>query len=309
MQNAVWLPVLASQEVLGVLVLGRCQPLPFTRGDADLAMTMGHRIGLVLERAKAEEERARLEARLRQAEKAESLGRMAAAIAHHFNNKLTAVMGSLDLALDELADGRDARIEIGHAQEATRQASLVSRLMLAYLGQSFHIRQEFDVVAACREELREIVRTLPQTVHVRTELPDRPLMVKGSAVDVRLVLANLVVNAGEAMAGGHGDILVSVRKVSPAEVLPSPLLLPGWTVGAGPYVCLEVSDAGPGMDHEILQNAFDPFFTTKFTGRGLGLPVVLGIVRAHDGTVTVSSEPGRGSTFWVFLPLDTHAEE
>ena len=307
-QSAVWLPILASQGVLGILVLGRCQPLPFSRADADLVMTMGHRIGLVLDRAKAEEERARLEARLHQAEKAESLGRMAAAIAHHFNNKLTAVMGSLDLALDELAEGRDARVEIGHAQEATRQASLVSRLMLAYLGQSFHVRQVFDLVAACREALRELTRTQPATVHIRTSLPDRPIMVKGSAVDIRQVLENLVVNAGEAMAGAHGDIFVSVREVRAADVVPSPVLSPGWTVGAGPYVCLEVSDPGSGMDPETIQNAFDPFFTTKFTGRGLGLPVALGIVRAHEGTVTVSSEPGRGSTFRVFLPVDTHAE-
>ncbi len=152
-ETAVWLPVLGSREVLGVVVLARCQPLPFSRADADLVMTMTHRIGLVLERSRAEEEHRRLEARLRQAEKSESLGRMAAAIAHHFNNKLTAVMGSLELAMDELGSGRDARPEIIFAQEATRQASKVSLMMLSYLGQSLNVRETLDLVGACRDAL------------------------------------------------------------------------------------------------------------------------------------------------------------
>jgi signal transduction histidine kinase len=302
-EAAAWLPILGSQAVLGVLVLGRCQPILFDRSDADMLMAMAYRIGLVLERAQAEEARRGLESRLRHAEKAESLGRMAGAIAHHFNNKLTAVQGSLELALDDLETGQDARIEIANAQEATRQASMVSGMMLAYLGQSFGAREPLDLVVSCREALPDLTRSLPVGVRLRAELPDRTLTVRASAVEIRQVLANLVSNAGEAMAALEGQIVLSVREVPAAQVVPSPFLSNGWTPGAGPYACVEVSDRGSGMDPQTLQNAFDPFFTTKFTGRGLGLPVVLGVVRAHHGTVTVESEPGRGSTFRVFLPL------
>jgi signal transduction histidine kinase len=304
-ETAAWLPVVGSQEVLGVAVLARCQPVPFARSDADMLMAMTYRIGLILERDRAEVERERLESRLRQAEKTESLGRMAAAIAHHFNNKLTAVIGSLDLALDDLAAGRDARIEIANAQEATRQASMVSQLMLAYLGQSFHPRETLDLVATCREALPEITRSLPAKVRLQTDFPVGPLTVRASATEIRQVLTNLVFNAGEAMTAGEGQIVVDLREVPASQVIPSPLISPGWTPETTSYACLQVSDDGCGMDSRTLQNVFDPFFTTKFTGRGLGLPVVLGVVRAHHGTLTVDSEPGRGSTFRVYLPLKT----
>jgi signal transduction histidine kinase len=308
-ETATWLPVLGSQRVLGVLVLGRCQRLPFTRSDADMLMAMTYRIGLVVERARADEAGRRLESRLRQAEKAESLGRMAAAIAHHFNNKLTGVMGSLELALDDLAAGRDARAEIANAQEAARQASIVSQLMLSYLGQSFQGREVLDLVATCRETLPDLIRSLPSTIRLRTEFPDAALTVRASQVEIRQVLANLVLNAGEAMVTGEGEIVVAIREMPSSQIVPSPLLSPGWTPAAGPYACLEISDNGSGMDAQLLRTAFDPFFSTKFTGRGLGLSVVLGVVRAHHGTVTVDSEPGRGSTFRVFLPLTVSAPE
>lgn len=308
-ETAAWLPVLGSKEVLGIVVMARCQPLPFARSDADMLMAMTYRIGLVQERARAEEERERLASRLRQAEKAESLGRMAAAIAHHFNNKLTAVMGSLELALDDLAAGRDVRTEIANAQEATRQASMVSQLMLAYLGQSFHAREMLDLVEICREALPELTRSLPAKVSLRAEFPDSPLTVLASPMDVRQVLANLVINAGEAMSAGEGQIVVALREVPGSQVASSPLLSRGWTPEAGSYACLEVSDNGSGMDSRTLQNVFDPFFTTKFTGRGLGLPVVLGVVRAHHGTVTVDSKPGQGSSFRVCLPLTSSTEQ
>jgi signal transduction histidine kinase len=295
-------PIFAELEVLGVLVVGRGQPLPFSRADTDLMMTMMHRMGLVLERARAEEERVHLESRLRQAEKAESLGRMAGAIAHQLNNKLTAVMGFLELALGEMAAGRDARTDVGYAQDAARDASRVGFQMLAYLGQSLRGREELDLAALCRGWIPELESGLRAGIRLRPELPERAMTMMGSPTDIHQLLVNLVANAEESIASG-GEIVISLREVPASEIVPSPLLHSSWMPVAGKYARLAVSDDGSGMAAEVLRNAFDPFFTTKFTGRGLGLPVVLGVVRAHDGTLSVASTPGAGSEVSVYIPL------
>ena len=301
-QSAAWLPVLGSREVLGVLAVGRGQALPFERSDADLMMTMMHRMGLVLERARAEEERTHLESRLRQAEKAESLGRMAGAIAHQLNNKLTAVMGFLELARGEMEAGRDARSDVDAAKDAAREASRVGLQMLAYLGQNPGGREKLDLAALCRQWVPELEDGLRGEVRIRLELPDGVMAMTGCPTDIRQLFVNLVTNAEESMACG-GQIVVSLREVPASEIVPSPFLHSSWMPTASRYVCLRVSDDGSGMGPEVLRDAFDPFFTTKFTGRGLGLPVVLGVVRAHDGTLSVASTPGVGSVVSVYFPL------
>jgi signal transduction histidine kinase/ActR/RegA family two-component response regulator len=301
-ESAAWLPILGSREVLGVLLLANCHPLPLSRPDVDLLMAMGHRIGLVLERARAEEERQALEARLRQAEKAESLGRMAGAIAHQFNNGFSVIMGNLGLALQDLPPDHQVRGELVEALEATRQASKLSGLMLAYLGQGQRILEPLDLVGEFQAALLALADALPERVRLRAELGEGPLAVRGHAASLRRVLEALVTNAWEALSERGGEVVVSLGVVPAGRVASSPFASPGWTPGATDYACLEVSDDGAGMDAATLQNVFDPFFTTKFAGRGLGLPVVLGTVRAHDGTVAVQSEVGRGTTVRVYLP-------
>lgn len=301
-----WLPVLVAGEVAALLVLARCQPTPFARSDVDLIMAMAHRIGLLLERARAEASRRDLEERLRQAEKAESLGRMAAAIAHHFNNKLAAVIGSLEVARASLPEGHAARQELVEAQDAARQAARVSGLMLTYLGQGAAGREPIDLAAACRDALPALAAMAGAggpTFQVRTAWPDGPLLVRAHAASVRQVLGNLLANALEALPAGGGEVAVSLRPVAAAEVAPAPFLWPSWTPAADRYACLEVADGGAGVPVGDLPKIFDPFYTTKFPGRGLGLPVVLGIVRAHGGALTARSAPGKGSAFRVWLPL------
>jgi len=306
-ETAVWAPIHGSLGALGTLVLARCTPDPFPRSDGDLLTAMAHRVALVLERAAAGEERARLAALLRQADKDESLHRMAGAIAHHINNRLTAVLGYLDLAAYAAATGGDAREPIRLGIEATKKASWVGKVMLDYLGEGFRPRGRVEVGALCREVLEAARACMPEGVRLLGDLPgpgDGPLPVLGDAGDVKRVLESFLGNAMEALTG-EGEVRLTVRKVAWEDVGASPLLAPGWVPASGAYVRLEVADTGCGMAPEVLQSAFDPFFTTKFLGRGLGLPVALGIVRAHGGTVSVDSEPGRGSTIRAFLPLET----
>jgi len=307
-EAAVWLPVIGSQQVQAVLLLARCQKLPFGRHDADLLMAAANRVGLMLERARTDEERRRVELRLRQAEKAESLGRMAGAIAHRFNNLFSVVIGNLELALGELPDGA-TRQEVLAALQATRQAAGISGSMLTYLGHGRHRREAIDLVATCRSTLSALAASLPTGVRLLTDLPVEAVPVRASADAVGQVLTNLVVNAWEAMGVRGGAIAVSLRVVTADQIDPGTYPMHGWTPREGTYASLEVRDTGLGMTPAELEDAFDPFFSTKFPGRGLGLPVVLGVVRAHDGLVTLDSERGRGTTVSVFLPTLSSAAD
>lgn len=301
-QTAVWLPVKGDEpHCHGVLVLARCQTLPFIQGDIDLLMAMAYRIGALVERSHAEDERRKLEARVRQAEKTESLGRMASAVAHHFNNMLGAVVSSLDLAMDELSENVEVLEDLEIARESALRAAKTSELMLAYLGQSVRKTETVDLTEVLREARPKLEALVPTGVKLTFDLRDSGLIVLVSPEQIKQVLTNLITNAWEAMSATPGEIQVSVRAVSGAR-MPKTYLPADWTPRAASYVCLEVRDTGCGMTADTVEKIFDPFFTTKFVGRGLGLPVVLGTIRAYDGMVSVESIIGKGSTFRVFLP-------
>lgn len=254
-------------------------------------------------RKRAEEERLRLERELRQAQKAESLGRMAGCTAHHFNNLLGAVMGNLELALDNPHQGSTMRACITEAMKATRRAAEISRLMLTYVGQTVGKREAVDLSQITKDKLRSLNVSVPENVCLKCNLlPEGPIIL-ADAVHVEQILTNLVRNAGEAIGDREGDITVATH-VTNAEEIPRARLFPSdWEPKAKCYACLSVSDTGCGLGPETQERIFDPFFSTKFIGRGLGLPVVLGLLRAEEGAITVESQPGRGATFRVFFPL------
>ncbi len=261
----------------------------------------------VTARKAAEAQSAALEAQARQVQKSDSLGRMAAAVAHHFNNHLHALMMNLDFALDSLP--RDAEVFelLTEARQSGRKAADVSGQMLAYLGQSPGTREVLSLAEACARQLPLLRDTLPAGVRLDTALPDVSPAVRGNAGELHRVLGNLVNNAAEACADTHGTVCVRVGVVASAEV-PSARRFPvDWHPTADTYAYLEVADTGSGISAPELQTIFDPFFTTKFVGRGLGLSVALGIVRGHGGVITVESEVGRGSVFRVYLPAEAAA--
>jgi len=275
---------------------------PFYGPSGEVAGLVGICIDIT-ERKRAEEERLKLEQRLQQAQKAESLGRMAGAIAHHFNNLLGAVMGNLELAMIGLPQGSKPLAKIAEAMKASGRAADISRLMLAYLGQSIATTSPIDLSEVCRETLSLITPSLPKRVTLRTDLPDTELIVRADAVQIRQILTNLLVNAGEAIGDREGDVTVALHELPAADIQASRFYPAEWEPKDEGYACLSVSDTGIGMDPETLENVFDPFFSTKFTGRGLGAAVVLGVVKAHEGAVTVESSAGEGAVFRVFLPL------
>jgi len=259
--------------------------------------------GLLQDRQRADEERHTLERRLQQAQKAESLGRMAGAIAHHYNNLLGAVMGNLEMAMFELPADAGVRIYISEAMDASRRAAEISTQMLSYLGKAIGKRESIDLVKFCTEALPLWQASLPGTARLKTEFLIPKAMIHADAVQLRQALTNLVINAGEAVCDRQGEVAVAVRLVPVEEIRAFRLYPPDWASKDKQVACISVSDTGIGMEPAIFDKLFDPFFSTKFTGRGLGLAVVLGLIGAHGGAIAVESDPGKGSLFRVLLPL------
>jgi signal transduction histidine kinase/CheY-like chemotaxis protein len=257
----------------------------------------------ITERQQAEAEREALAARQQQLQKTESLGRMAGAIAHYFNNQLQAVMGNLSLALDERPRPGGGDEFLTAALQSTRKAAEMSSLMLTYLGQTYCQRTPLDLAETCRSHLPTLQAALPSQVVLETDLPTPGPIIRANANQLQQVLTNLLTNAWEASAAGAAVIRLRLTTVAAAAIPLQHRFPVDYQPPEPSYACLEVADAGGGIAKGDIEKIFDPFFSTKFTGRGLGLPVVLGIVRAHDGIITVTSEPGRGSVFQLFFPL------
>ena len=257
----------------------------------------------ISERKAAEEERRRYELRLQEAQKLESLGLLAGGIAHDFNNLLAAILGNLDLA--RLAVPRDsgAREDIEAAVCATKRAADLVQQMLAYAGQGRIDVKALDLAAAVRETLTLLQVSIPGNVRLELDIPKNLPPVPADAVQLHQVVMNLLINAVESLEANPGRVRISIH-IEEKPVLPVLHVWPAGPLPPAAYVCLEIADTGKGMVPEVINKIFDPFFSTKFTGRGLGLPAVLGIIRRHQGAIHVTSTPGKGSVFRVYLPLN-----
>ncbi|MFZ2956783.1 MAG: response regulator [Candidatus Ozemobacteraceae bacterium] len=257
-----------------------------------------------IERKRTEAEKTELESQNRQLQKTESLGRMASAIAHHFNNQLQAVSGNLEIAMDDLSRGTGHPIEfLTAAMQATHRASEVSSLMLTYLGKTHGEQLPLDLSEICRRNMPILRAAMPKNVVMEFAMPSPGPVIGADANQIQQVLTNLVTNAWEAANSGQCVIHVSIKTASPAEISKVHRFPIDSTPPSISYACLEVTDTGCGIADEDIEKLFDPFFSTKSTGRGLGLAAVLGIVRAHEGIITVVSGPDSGSTFRAYFPL------
>ena len=254
----------------------------------------------------AADENARLEAQNQQFQKVESMGRMAGAIAHHFNNHLQTVMGNLEMAMDDLSRGECPADILNEAMRATCKAAEISGLMLTYLGQTFGKHELMDLSEACRKGLPLLQAAAPKGIVIMADFPScgGPI-IRANAGQMLQVLTNLITNACEAASENNGVIVLTVKTVSNMNILDVKRFPINWQPKEIAYSCLEVKDEGHGIQNGDIGKIFDPFFTTKLNGRGLGLPVLLGIVGTYGGGITVASKPGRGSVFRVFLPVST----
>ena len=234
-------------------------------------------------------------------QKLESLGVLAGGIAHDFNNLLMVVLGHAEMALQEISPRSAVRGNLTEITTAAQRAADLCRQMLAYAGRA--------VFALERVELRELVEEMAHLL--KTAISKKAILnlslerglppIEADPSQIRQIVMNLVINASEAIGDRSGVITVSVGATRCDEEYLRKTELHD-DLAPGLYVHLEVTDTGSGMDAETRSRIFEPFFTTKFTGRGLGLAAVLGIVRAHKGALKVYSEPGKGTTFKVLFP-------
>jgi PAS domain S-box-containing protein len=254
----------------------------------------------------AEEERLRLEQRLRHAQKMESVGRLAGGVAHDFNNHLTVINGYCDMLLDELAGDDPLREEIGEIRAAGQRAATLTQQLLTFSRKQVVELRPINLNSVVEEHCRMIRRLIGDDIEVVTDLEPALGAVMADRGQMQQVLMNLAVNARDAMPEG-GRLIIATANATIGDGAEGS----GQDVKAGPYVVLTVGDSGTGMSPDVLARIFEPFFTTKSmgVGTGLGLATVYGIVEQAGGFLRVSSEPGHGATFRIYLPLTTAGAE
>jgi len=235
------------------------------------------------------------------AQKLESLGVLAGGIAHDFNNLLGSIAANSELVLSELSGSSPAYDEVESIRNVAGRAAEIVSQMMAYAGQEDTVFEPVDLPGLIKEMLELLKVSISKRATLNVALPEKLPAIRANAAQLRQVVLNLITNASEALGEQEGVISIAATQVQsdPSGSAPN---LP-----RGDYIRLEISDSGCGMTEEVQFKIFDPFFTTKFSGRGMGLAAVKGIVRSHDGAINVVSAPRQGSRFEILLPCSSES--
>ncbi len=279
--------------------------MPFSSGGQTHLLLMGIDIS---ERIKAQEEKEKMAGQLRQAHKMEAIGTLAGGIAHDFNNILSAIMGYSQMIQSELPPDSRAMKRIDKVIGAGERARELVRQILSFSRKSDQDRVPILFQFILEETIKLLRATLPSTISISQEIDPDCGYIMANATQIHQVVMNLCTNAAQAMEENGGCLTVSLssaRIPGPEDDAGLPALKPG------EYAVLTVRDTGVGIPAAIIDKIFDPYFTTKGIGKGsgMGLAVVHGIVKAHDGTLTVDSIPGKGSKFTLYFPRAREKDE
>ncbi len=249
-----------------------------------------------------------VEMAVRHTQKLESLGVLAGGIAHDFNNLLSAIMGNIDLTIHAFNKNDYQQKYLDNALLASRRAADLCSQLLAYSGKGISEFQEVNINAVINEMLNILEVSISKKINLTVNLSDKTPWIDADPSQIRQIVMNLVINASESLNDSEGEVVLSTGSGYFTKDELSTVLAAD-DLNDGEYSWLKVKDTGCGMNSETLSHLFDPFFTTKFTGRGLGLSAILGIVRGHKGTIIVKSSPGKGSTFTVYFPAKNRNEQ
>lgn len=254
---------------------------------------------------RAEDERRQLEFQVRHAQKLESLGVLAGGIAHDFNNLLATIQSNAEMLHADHRENPDTIHNIDSILQATHHAAALCRQMLTYAGKNQVTLQKVDLNALTREFAKLLVASVSKKARLEYHFAKDLPIIEADTAQIQQVIVNLITNAAEALGNRPGKVTIStgVQACSDSDLRNSYI---HDSLPPGKYVFFEVSDSGIGMDEATQERIFEPFFSTKFTGRGLGLSAVLGIVRGHKGALQVKSQPGVGTTIRVYFPAQNH---
>ncbi len=255
----------------------------------------------ITDRKRAEEEQRRLVTQMQHTQKLESLGVLAGGIAHDFNNLLMGIIGNATLAEAELPADSPILRRINNMTTAAKRAAELTNQLLAYSGRGKFLIEPTDLSRLVTEMGTLLGTIISKKAELTYECSENVPLIDADASQIRQVVMNLITNASDAVGERGGKITVRTGELTLSRDELSRMYFND-ELPSGQYVFLEVRDSGCGMEREQLSKIFDPFYTTKFTGRGLGLAAVLGIVRSHNGALKVSTEPGDGTSFCVLFP-------
>ena len=256
----------------------------------------------ITDRKKAEEEKAALETQLLHAQKMESIGTLSGGIAHDFNNLLGIILGNAELAMDDMQEWHPAKFNLNEIRTASLRARDVVKQLLSFSRKTDPKQRPVKLVQIVEDALKILRSSIPTSVEIHQNIPnDTDDTILADSPQINQVMINLFTNAAHAMEDGGGVITIGIENMDLDHV--SAYIYPD--LSPGRYVKLTVSDTGTGIDHEIKDRIFDPYFTTKEVGKGtgIGLSVVHGIVKSHNGAILVDSQFKKGTTFSIFFPV------
>jgi PAS domain S-box-containing protein len=276
--------------------------------ESESTVTLSGTLQDITEWKRAEEERRHLESQMQFAQRAESLGILAGGVAHDFNNILQIILGNANHLQRIISEISPARPFLNNIEKSVNRAAMLTRQMLAYAGRAQLTTKLVDL-GEITEEIVHLVRaSMPKKIEILIDVEKTLPLVLADPAQVQQVIMNLLINAAESLEpelGGRISVYVAAMYCN------EEFLRQSRTIDKIPpdnYVCLQVTDTGCGMNEEMLSHIFDPFFTTKFTGRGLGMSAVIGIMRAHNGAVLTKSTPKKGTTIRALFPISRQSE-
>ena len=282
-------------------ILRAAQPIMDESGNVESVLALNVDI---TDRKKAEDARLKLEEQIQQTQKLESLGILAGGIAHDFNNILTGVLGNAGLAQLSMSPVSPALENIKKIETSAQRAAELCSQLLAYSGKGRFVVQPVNLNHIVEEMTHLLEISISKKAVLKYNLTKNLPAVNADITQMRQIIMNLIINASDAIDERSGIITITTGAMECDKEYLTETFLDD-ELEQGVYIYLEVSDTGHGMDEETKNKIFDPFFSTKFTGRGLGLAAVLGIMRGHKGAIKVYSELGKGTTFKILLPSST----
>ena len=293
------IPIQAKETVLGVINIYIKPGHKRCRWEESFLKTIANTLALILVQHQSEHEKKKMELRLHQPQKMESIGTLASGIAHDFNNILSGIFGYVQLARMNRGNSRKIGYNLDQINEGAKRASDLIQQILTFSRQNKYKKSPVRLYLIVKEAIKFLRSSIPTTITIREKIQSKAY-VTADPTQIHQIVMNLCTNASHAMHESGGILVVKLTRIS----IQSKHDITGKTVIPGEYLRLDISDTGCGIPHDIQTRIFEPYFTTKKKGEGtgLGLAVVLGIVEDHNGYITVNSDPGLGTTFSIYLP-------